>query len=183
MKTFTQVALVLTFTGFGAHALDVTTEKEKATMSLGAQHSTEVAFDEGKTDLKQDELNELKEIVNQAKSGGQKIEEIKIISWADREYPAEGSTAAPNQQIKLADDRAEKIRNYLKKELKVSDVEVYNMAKRPNALQELFNTQTAKVKDTLEKTGSAPTTEEGTGMFGLKGKTSEALVLVYTEKK
>lgn len=182
MKALSRTVLALTFVGFTAQAESMNSETEKAAMSLGAHTSSQIAFEKGKTELKPAELAELKEVVNQAKSAGQKIDEIKIIAWADREYPAEGTTA-PNQQVKLAEERADKIKSYLKKELKVSDVEVYNMAKRPNALQELFNTQTAKVKDSMETTGAAPTTKEDTGLFGLKGKTSEALVLVYTEKK
>lgn len=180
MKTLSQTVLALTIVGFAAQAESINTETEKAAMKLGAHTSSQIAFEVGKTDLKPEELTELREVVNQAKANGQ-IDEIKVIAWADREYPAEGTTA-PNQQVKLAEERADKIKRYLKKELKVSDVAVYNMAKRPNALQELMNTQTAKVKNTMETTGAAPTSKEDTGVFGLKGKTSEALVLVYSEK-
>jgi hypothetical protein len=179
MKILSRTALALTFTAIMAQA-HVNYETEKAANNLGAQASSEISFDHGKTDLKASEKEELKELVDQAKANGQKIDEIAVVAWADREYPAEG-TMAPNQQVKLAEERAEKIKSYLKRQLNVSDVDVYNMAKRPNSLQELFNTKTAKVKDTMENAGAAPTNKEDTGLFGLKGKTSEALVLVYTK--
>lgn len=177
MKTLTKTVLALTVVALTANAESLNSETEKAAQSLGAKATSQIAFDAGTTDLKPSELAELREVVSQAKANG-KISEIKVVAWADREYPAEGTTA-PNQQVKLAEERADKIKKYLKKELKVSDVAVYNMAKRPNALQELFNTQTAKLKDKMETTGAAPTAAEDTGLFGLKGKTSEALVLVY----
>lgn len=182
MKLALRMVAALTLLTSMVHAESVNSETERAAASLGAQMSSQIAFEKGKADLKAEELAELKAVVDQAKTGGQKIDEIKVISWADREYPAEGTTA-PNQQVKLAEARAKGIKDYLKKEFKVSDVAVYNMAKRPNALQELFNTQTAKVKNSMETSGAAPTSKEDTGLFGLKGKTSEALVLVYTEKK
>jgi hypothetical protein len=182
MKTLSRTVLALTLAGFAANAKTMNSETEKAAMNLGAHASSQIQFEKGKADLKPEELNQLKEVVNQVKASGQKIDEIKIISWADREYPAEGTTA-PNQQVKLAEQRADKIKDFLKKELKVGDVDVYNMAKRPNSLQEIFNTETAKVKDSMQNAGAAPTNKEDTGWFGLKGKTSEALVLVYTDKK
>jgi hypothetical protein len=163
-------------------AENLNTEVERASQQLGAQGASEIKFDQGKTDLKPDEVAELRELIQQAKSGGQKIEEIKIVAWADREYPAKGTTA-PNQQVKLADERADKIKKFVKDDLKIDDVEVYNMAKRPNALQDIFETKTAELKKSMEGTGAAPTTGEGTGLFGMKSKISEALVLVYTEKK
>lgn len=181
MKMLSRSLLAITFVGIAAHAENLNTQTETAAANLGAKMSSQIGFEKGKTDLKADELAELRQVINRAKADG-KIDEIKIIAWADRDYPAEGTTA-PNQQVKLAEERADKIKSYIKKELKVSDVEVYNMAKRPNALQELFNTQTAKVKDQMETSGAAPTKKEDTGWFGLKGKTSEALVLVYTDKK
>jgi hypothetical protein len=178
MKKLAYAVIALTMFGLVAHGETMNSETETAAMSLGAHASSQFAFEKGKTALSSEMQTELRKIVDQAKNSG-KIGEIKVIAWADSEYPAEG-TKAPKMQIKLADDRGEKIKRFLKKELKVSDVAVYNMAKRPNSLQELFNTQTAKIKSKMETTGAAPTTKGDTGMFGYKGKASEALVLVYT---
>lgn len=178
MKTLVKTILFLAAFSITARAEIMNSETERAALNLGAQASSQIAFDAGTSDLKDSEKEELRDVVAQASAAG-KISEIKIISWADREYPSEGSTA-PNQQVKLAEVRADKIKSFLKKDLKVSDVAVYNMAKRPNALQELFNTQTAKVKNQMEATGAAPTAHNA-GLFGLKGKASEALVLVYTK--
>ena len=181
MKMSSQLVLTVAFTSLAANASNLNTQTETAATNLGAHISSQIGFEQGKSELKAQELAELRQVIGRAKADG-KISEIKIISWADRDYPSEGTTA-PNQQVKLAAERGDKIKIFIKKELNVNDVEVYNMAKRPNALQELFNTQTAKVKDQMETSGAAPTKKEDTGWFGLKGKTSEALVLVYTDKK
>lgn len=180
MNTLSKTVLALSFLSLAAQAKIMNSETDAAATKLGAQASSKISFEEGKADLKQSEIEQLREVVKQAKANGHKIDEIAVIAWADREYPAKGETA-PNQQIKLAEERANKIKSFLKKELNVGDVDVYNMAKRPNSLQELFTTKTAKVKDTMENAGAAPTNKEDEGLFGLKGKSSEALVLVYTK--
>lgn len=182
MKRLTTLVCFALASSFTYAAENLNSEVEKASQQLGAHGASEIKFDQGKTDLKPDEVAELRQLIQQARSGGQEIDEIKVVAWADREYPAQGTTA-PNQQIKLADERANKIKKFVEDELKIDDVEVYNMAKRPNALQDIFNTKTAELKKSMEGTGAAPTSGEGTGLFGMKSKTSEALVLVYTEKK
>ncbi len=83
--------------------------------------------------------------------------------------------------MRLAKSRAEHLKDYVVKEFNVDFVETYNMAKRPNAIQEIFKTTTAKVKTTLEKGGVAPSSPEDTGILGLKGKTASALVLIYVK--
>jgi hypothetical protein len=53
------------------------------------------------------------------------------------------------------------------------------MAERPSDIQNLLNTPGAKTKNNLETSGAAPNGSNQTGLFGLKGKASKALVLVY----
>ena len=82
-----------------------------------------------------------------------KVNEIKIITWGDQEYPSKKHKELSSLQKKLADHRNEHIKNYLKKSYPSLDVSVYNMAKRPNTLQELFNTSDAKTKKSIEQAG------------------------------
>ena len=113
MKMLSRSLLAITFVGIAAHAENLNTQTETAAANLGAKMSSQIGFEKGKTDLKADELAELRQVINRAKADG-KIDEIKIIAWADRDYPAEGTTA-PNQQVKLAEERADKIKSYIKK--------------------------------------------------------------------
>lgn len=145
---------------------------------LGSSASQELSFNEGEAALTSDKMDEVKRVVEEAKAMGP-ISEVKIISWADREYPADGEKASKDS-IKLADRRADNVKKYLKDTLKVRSVKTYNMASRPNALQDMFNTSQAKVKEKMEKSGAAPTTGD-TGIFDMGGKSSKALVLVYTK--
>jgi hypothetical protein len=168
-----------TLFAFFVNAEMVTKETESASSQLGAARVAQVEFDEGQSSIKPAEKDELKAALNEAKKSG-KVAEVKIFSWADQEYPAKG-VKAPKSSIQLAEQRSDSLKNMMKKDLGVSEIETYNMAKRPNALQEMLKTGTAKAKAQMETTGAAPTKSEDTGIFGLKGKKSAAVVLVYTE--
>lgn len=85
-------------------------------------------------------------------------------------------------QIDLAEKRAERVQSYLKQSLNVSDVSTMNMAKRPSGIQQALNTPDAQTKNNLENSGAAPTSSDQTGLFGLKGKTSEVVVMIYYKK-
>ena len=82
-------------------------------------------------------------------------------------------------QIDLAKRRAESVKAYLETSLNVKSVSTMNMAERPSGMQNAFKTTGAKTKNTLEKSGAAPTRSDQTGLFGLKGKASQAVVMVY----
>lgn len=176
MKKFTLMMAFLGITSF-AHANTVNSETAQATDALGASMVSEVKFKEGQVLLTKEEQAEIADIVSSARAAGD-IDEIKVIAWADREFPARGTSAA-NASVKLAEERADHIKKYLKDDLKVGSVSTYNMAKRTNTLQDFLNTPTARIKRSLENTGAAPTRKEDTGFLGLKGKASAALVLVY----
>jgi hypothetical protein len=175
------IAAVITATlfGFFVNAEMVNSETEDVGSKLGASQVAQVEFDEGQSALKANDADEIKAAVAEAKKAGN-VTEVKILSWADQEYPAKG-TKAPKASVSLADERANKIKDMVKKDLGVKDVDVYNMAKRPNAVQDILKTSTAKVKAEMETSGAAPTKSEDTGLFGLKGKKSAAVVLVYTK--
>ena len=175
------VATMITATlfGFFVRAEIISSDTQKAGQNLGASQVVQVEFDEGKYNLQPGEADEIKNAINEAKKNGQ-IAEVKVLSWADQEYPAKG-TKAPKSSVKLANNRADTIKTVMKNELGVKDVDTYNMAQRPNTIQELIKTNSAKVKAEMETSGAAPTKTEDTGLFGLKGKKSAALVLVYTK--
>jgi hypothetical protein len=146
---------------------------------LGSTISSTVMFEKGIASLSENSTTDIKQKVEAAKAMGA-IREIKVISWADQEYPAKGDPA-PLDAIKLAEARNDSIKRYLKS-LNVGKMKSYNMAKRPNLVQELLYTGQAKVKDRIEVKGVAPTTDTSSTL-DTSGKKSEALVLVYIKGK
>jgi len=125
--------------------------------------------------IRSEDLDELKSEAEQAGD----IAEVRVIAWADKEYPPEQQKRYTKDDIKLADQRADKVRTYLREQLKLKSITTFNMAKRPNLFQEMLKTPTAAIKDTLEKSGAAPHSEKDTGLFAERSKSSTALVLVF----
>lgn len=155
----------------------VNADTQKAATMTGAAGVTEVSFSKETTNLSNDARDEIKSLVLNAEKRGE-IKEVRVAAWSDEEYPAKGAKLSKTE-TKLAEKRAEEIQNYLKTNLNVSTVHTYNMARRPSGLQAFFKTKGAETKDTLESSGAAPTSSDQTGLFGMKGKVSEALVMVY----
>jgi len=177
MKSLNMIVLSLALAlGLSANAM-VSSETKAAADRLGANNLTEVKFDEKSSTLTEGQKKELQNLVADAKSKGE-IKEIKVMVWPDKEYPSAGVKAAKSD-IELADARAKEIKKFMKDTLAVNDVDVYNMAERPNKLQEWLKTSEAKVKGTAEATGAAPRTKDETGFFGMKGQSSKAVALVF----
>jgi len=174
------LALALTSGACAAHGAwaMVTSETEAAARKLGASSAGEVEFDLGKadlTDLSKDDLNELKSEAEQAGD----IKEVRVIAWADKEYPPSEQKKYTTADIRLSEERANNVKSYLKDQLHLKSITTYNMAKRPNVFQEMLKTPSAAIKNTLEKSGAAPHSEENTGLFAENSKSSTVLVLIF----
>lgn len=171
------ILILLLLLTFSARAM-VTSETEAAARKLGANTVGEVQFDVGQTDLSDGAKQDLDELKLEAEQAGN-IKEIRVIAWADKEYPPQEQKRYTHEDIRLAEARADKIKSYLKTQFHVKSVITYNMAKRPNLFQEMLNTPSAMIKDTLEKSGAAPHSEKNTGLFAEKSKSSTAMILVF----
>lgn len=173
-KIFIAASLVcvnsLSFAGVNA-------DTQTAVNQLGAGDAKEINFKAGSAVLTPTLQKDLKNFVLEARKKGA-IANVKIAAWADQEYPPEGRKVAASQKD-LAEKRAKNVEGYIENHLNVSSVSTMNMAERPTSLQRAINTQTSEVKDAMENTGAAPTSDAQTGLFDLKGKASHALVLVY----
>lgn len=147
----------------------------QATAQVGAEEYMSVSFDKGSAVLSSSDKEKLRTLATRAQGNG-KVDEYKVLAWADKEFPAAGQKATRGD-IELAKARAQSIERFFEDEMNSSvDVEGYNMAERPGALSNLFNTSDAKVKQTFESAGAAPT---ATGVIG--NKASQALILVDYE--
>lgn len=155
----------------------VNSETRKAASRAGAATVTEISFSKESTDLSDSAKKELQQTIVGASKKGE-IKEVRVAAWADQEYPPKGVDLAKSQ-IELAEKRAEGVQTFLEKSLNITGVSTINMAERPSGIQNMLKTPGSKTKNTLENSGAAPTGSDQTGLFGLKGKASEALVMIY----
>lgn len=148
-----------------------------ATMSGGSEFAV-VEFDKGSYELTENGRATLQKVAKLANSDNKDVEDIKVLAWADREYPADGSKAE-RQQVNLADDRASAIKSYLKEDLNTdADIDKHNMAQRPGAFSELIKSEDYKIKNNFENAGAAPTDDKSDMM---SSKVSKAIVVIKYE--
>lgn len=140
---------------------------------------TEVRFTKGSAQLSREAKTRLEKLIVEAKHRG-KIDDIKVISWSDLNYPSKAKGSLSKQQRDLASQRNEEVEKYVKNYSETYvDVDSYNMAERPNTFEEWFNTSDNKIKKSLETAGIATTAD---GSLALPNKRSTAMVLVVLEK-
>ena len=148
---------------------------ETASREAGAVAVTEVNFDKGSFVLSEGSRLALKDLISKARANN-KIDEIKVLAWADTAYPANDEVKVPQAQVNLADKRATAIADYIRAEMSLNDVEKYNMTKRPGQLAGLFNTDDARTKEAFENAGV--TSADGKA---ITGKASRAVIMVMPE--
>jgi hypothetical protein len=160
-------------------SLDSPSKTSQAAAEVGATHYTVINFAPGQNTLPEPERAKLRELASEAARHG-KVAEIQVLAWADKEYPKEEQNVASRDE-KLADQRAETIKDFLKKDLKTSaDVEAHNMAKRPGVFSELVKSEGYEVKTSFENTGAAPN-DVGPRASLTGNKASKAVVLIKYE--
>lgn len=137
---------------------------------------TVLEFNKGTPRLSEESKRSLKAFVEAARAEGKEIDDIRILAWADKEYPAKGAKLS-DRDVQIASERSKAIEKYLKEDLSTDgDYATYNMAKRPNKVNEFFRGDDYKTKRIFEKPGSAPA---GTQMSSfVKSKSSKALIMV-----
>ncbi|WP_413580951.1 hypothetical protein [Bdellovibrio sp. HCB288] len=151
----------------------------QAAAQMGAAYYTVIDFPEGKNTVSEAEKVKLRQLAGAANAHGE-IKEIQVLAWADREYPAEGQKV-PSNDKKLADDRLSAVKDFFKKDMQSeADIDVHNMAKRPNFFSELVNSNDNKTKNTFESIGAAPN-DIGPRQALMGNKASKAVVLVKYE--
>lgn len=136
-----------------------------------AQYVT-VTFEKGKTKLDQSSKEQIEELFR-----GAKFSKVRVLTWADREYPDRNNKEARAPEIILADDRGEEVENFLKKEIKRDlSVESFNMAKRPGIIEKLMKTSDFQMKDSFEKSGTTGTQlDDGKVSYT---KASKAIIII-----
>lgn len=147
------------------------TRTEQAAADLDSQIVSSIRFGKGVRALSPAAKAEIDRAVDEALKRGD-IAEVHVAVWPDAEYPAK-QRKLPARQIDLADDRGDRIEDYLDDRIAGADVEIHNMAKRPSAIADLFNTDDATLKEKLAARGIA-SSKKAPGL----ARASSALVFI-----
>lgn len=161
-----------------AHDQAMTTpsaEAKTAASQQGTNSVVEINFAQGSSELTEGNRQALRDMVAKAKASGE-VDELKVLAWSDKDYPADKNATLPEGERELASRRATAIQDFVKAELAIDDVDTYNMASRPNMLQEVFNTSDAEMKRMFENAGV--TSSDGKSVTG---KASRAVVMATFE--
>ncbi|MBX3041491.1 MAG: hypothetical protein KF789_12355 [Bdellovibrionaceae bacterium] len=152
----------------------IQSKAEKAAERRGEHVVSRVSFNKGQSDLTPGAREQLTKAVTEAQKMGE-IDDVTVAVWSDMEYPGK-NRKLPNAQVRLADNRGEKIENYLSDQLDVSGyrVKVHNMGKKPGFMAEYLNTADNQLKSDLVAQGIAPKDGEMT----LQNASSSALVFI-----
>jgi len=113
---------------------------------------TRVNFEQGSARLTEASKKQISRALAKAETIGD-VDGVKVMSWSDREYPAADQKTLTKAQQDLALERNRSIRDFIAVIDGDNDIDVdtYNMARRPSAVAEFFNTTDAKVKHTVDK--------------------------------
>ncbi len=135
-----------------------------------------IKFDEGSATLSTTAMSKLDEVVSQARSHGQ-IDQIRVAVWSDRLF-SNNKNNLTSADKKLAAQRADSIKDYLKGTLGISSVALFNMAERSNWLARTINTDDAELKSVFAKRGSTPVGHDEFRIFKENGEPQTAVVTV-----
>jgi outer membrane protein OmpA-like peptidoglycan-associated protein len=138
---------------------------------------TEISFPKERAAISTEARSELRQLYKKARAKG-KIEEIKVITWADQEYPSVNENELSLKQQDLVKRRNDAIEKYLNLMTKGAEVETISMAERPSALNDLFSSEDAQVKKSLETAG-IPNTDTN---VKVPGKASKSIVIFIMEE-
>lgn len=84
-----------------------------------------------------------------------RLKSVKVIAWADQEYPKEPEKKLGFGDRELAKHRGEAVQNLIKEKNPKLDLELYNMAQRPGTFSEFVGSADARIKKSLEHAGQS----------------------------
>lgn len=132
---------------------------------------SEVIFAKGSSKLSKASKKSLQDLIAKSKATSE-LREVKVIAWADSEYPSVNTKKLPENQRNLAQARAQALKKVFSKT--GVKIELFNMAERPNALSSLMQTDNSRIKKSLEVAG-VPNTDTAVKM---PSKAGHGIVMV-----
>lgn len=149
---------------------------ERVSQVANASYVVEVDFPKGTDKLTEVARERLSNLLHTARAAG-RVDEIKVLSWGDQEYPSEKQKKLSTTQRDLADHRNENVENYIDSMGFKVDVDTYNMAEQPHLFSKWFNTSDARLKKSLVAAG-LPTTADA---LQYPSKASHSIVMILLE--
>lgn len=141
-----------------------------------AEFSTELTFQKKKDTLSTAEKEKIQRLLKNSRSQGA-IKEVKVITWADSEYPSVHTQKLSQEERQLVENRNKNIENFLQSQISDLKIKSYSMAERPNALKDLVGSSDARIKKSLETAG-IPNTDTS---VKFPSKASKSIVLIILE--
>ena len=135
-----------------------------------------IDFAPGSAVLSDDHKAKLRQLVREVRSS-RDIEQVTIAAWSDKALPMKDAKLLDSDKD-LAERRADAIRDIVRMELGVSDIDAYNMAEPANWLARTFNTKDAELKSVFGRTAEeTPVTREEFQLIKDAGAPGKAVVV------
>lgn len=154
-----------------------TTPENKDIKPIQGKQFTTIIFEPGSSILSDTSKNDLLMLTKKLKQERKSIRAIKILSWADKEYPNKIERVSV-LDVMLANDRSKKIQKVVEQGIKSIDADVvtYNMAKRPDTWSKIVQDDDYDLKKTFEVSGTTSTRLNNGSLSYTKA--SKAIVII-----
>lgn len=137
---------------------------------------TEITFLKGEATMTKTAMDKIRNLHHKAEQNG-KVGEVKVVTWADEEYPSVHKKKLSRDQRKLVKKRNAKVESYIRKLDDDAKIELFSMAERPSTIKKLFSSQDSRIKKSLETAG-IPNTDTS---VKVPGKASKSIVIFVME--
>ncbi|MEZ4743828.1 MAG: hypothetical protein R3B45_15515 [Bdellovibrionota bacterium] len=141
-----------------------------------------IEFSKDSNELTAKSKEMIETLIDKARSEG-KVQEIKIAVWSDQPFPANSRDDLPKGDRKLAENRGHNIKNFLKHDLEVRWVHVYNMAEGANWLAEVFQTESSVLRKVFSTNNYKGKIKPEIILFRNHGGPSKAVLVVEHLRK
>ncbi len=146
---------------------------DEAARAVDSNYFVDIEFDKGSDALTESSRSSLTALLKRARAEGP-LADVKVLVWADEEYPSAKLKKLSRGQRKLASARVRSLASFIKSLDETLPVESHNMAQRPSAVSRWFNTPDARFKRSLVAAGLPTTAEDAP----VTGRASHAVILV-----
>lgn len=135
-----------------------------------------IMFTKGSAELTDAGREKLRHIVSTI--GVDNISRVEIASWSDKNFPMTGTDLSKADKD-LADNRADKINDFLKDQTDLSTLRIrkYSMAETSNWLARMLRTDEAELKSVFAKEGETPMMRDDFNVIKSEGGPSKAVVV------
>lgn len=189
MKTITAFLLIFIVSSCATPKKTVTktpipkTIAEKAEKDLAPIENEQhfwLTFEPGMSHLNQINKTTIQKIVKQIKKDRRQLDAIKILTWADKEYPTKNERVSIFDST-LADERIKEIKIFMEKKFdRPENIVSHNMATRPSSWSRLLKDNDFKLKESFEKRGLV-TTEKSEDSSSNTKASKTIIIIDYVE--